>query len=102
VPFKAGSEPLQVHSGAAKLLSFKLSPLYAEHKARKEPHHTGRRKALSVPFKAGSEFLPVNSSVVKLLSFKLAPLCAEYKTRKVGSRIEPYHPGTRQGSFCDL
>jgi hypothetical protein len=30
--FKAGSELLPVRSGAAKLLSFKLSPLYAEHK----------------------------------------------------------------------
>jgi hypothetical protein len=34
---------------------------YAEHKARNEPHHPGRVKALSVRFKVGSELLPVRS-----------------------------------------
>jgi hypothetical protein len=74
VTCKAGSELLPVRSGAAKPLSFKLSPLYAEHKvkkegARKEPHHPGRRKALSEHFKSGSELLPARSGAAKLLAF---------------------------------
>jgi hypothetical protein len=69
------------------LLAFKLSTLYAERKARNEPHHPGRRKALSVPFKAGSELLPVRSDATKLLAFKLSPFYAEHKARN-----EPNYP----------
>jgi hypothetical protein len=60
VTCKAGSERLPVRSGAAKLLVFKLSMFYAKRDARKEgarkePHHPGCRKALSVSCKAGSK-----------------------------------------------
>jgi hypothetical protein len=60
VPHKAGSEPLPVSRGAAKLLVFKLSMFYAERKARmegarKELCHPGRRKAL-VPLKLEVNF----------------------------------------------
>jgi hypothetical protein len=85
---KAGSELLPVRSGAANLLVFKLSQLYAKHKARNEPHHTGRGKALSMPYKAGSELLPVRSGAAKFPSFKLSPLYAEHTARK-----EPRHLG---------
>jgi hypothetical protein len=63
----------QRRSGAAKLLAFKLSTLCAEHKARmararKEPHHPGRKSSFCA-YKAGSEFFPVRSGAAKLLSF---------------------------------
>jgi hypothetical protein len=90
VPYKAGSALLPLSSGAGKPLPFKLSTLYAEHKARKvgariEPHHPGRGKALSVHFKAGSELLPVSSGAAKLLSFEFSPLYAEHKARRTSS-----------------